>query len=89
MRNGQAYQRKKEKFSVSEEKKFGKINSSWFLWSTIRKSYGNTALKTLLFSSIFCVGCKLSRWRRGSLGQTTSRKGQDEQEHVLHFRTVV
>ena len=27
MRNGQAYQRKTEKFSVSEEKKFGKIDS--------------------------------------------------------------
>ena len=28
MRNGQAYQQKTEKFSVSEEKKFGKIDSS-------------------------------------------------------------
>ena len=27
MRNGQAYQQKTEKFSVSEEKKFGKIDS--------------------------------------------------------------
>ena len=27
MRNGQAYQQKMEKFSVSEEKKFGKIDS--------------------------------------------------------------
>ena len=36
MRNGQAYQRETEKFFVSEEKKFGKIDSwlsttiSWF-----------------------------------------------------------
>ena len=31
MRNGQAYQRKTEKFSISKEKKFGKIDSSiWF-----------------------------------------------------------
>ena len=27
MRNGQAYQQKTEKFSVSKEKKFGKIDS--------------------------------------------------------------
>ena len=27
MRNGQAYQQKMEKFSVSEEKKFGRIDS--------------------------------------------------------------
>ena len=31
MRNGQAYQQKTEKFSVYEEKKFGKIDS----WMTI------------------------------------------------------
>ena len=29
MRNGQAYQRKNEKFSVFEEKKFGKIGSCY------------------------------------------------------------
>ena len=32
MRNGQAYQRKTEKFFVSEEKKFGKIDSWNYFW---------------------------------------------------------
>ena len=34
MRNGQAYQQKKEKFFVSEEKKFGEIDS----WLQVKKN---------------------------------------------------
>ena len=41
MRNGQAYQRKTEKFFVSEEKKFGKIDSR----SHVRKSKEKSKLR--------------------------------------------
>ena len=43
MRNGQACQQKTEKFSISEEKKFGKIDS-WFCWDIFAKLLENPKL---------------------------------------------
>ena len=65
MRNGQAYQRKTEKFSISEEKKFGKIDS-WIksLAAHLNIKQENKHLNTVLvavFSLFFYSNIKTGK----------------------------